>query len=116
MSGRPSWYYGDHPPACTCSECLDPSNRSRKNIWKILVWVDVAVLAVFAIWRYRKMNRGSTQNKSKNPAHSSDSRRPKSYETTAPAIKIMALGFFWESICRRLQGLRWRLCRFGLQS
>jgi len=53
MSGRPNWYY-DHPPACTCSECLSPPTRSRKNIWKILVGVGIAVLATFAFWRYRK--------------------------------------------------------------
>ena|GEM_PF-5725908 len=56
MSGRPSWHYGDHPPACTCADCLGQTPGGRRNLLKILIAIGVAVLALFAIWKYR--NKG----------------------------------------------------------
>lgn len=38
MTGRPEWYYGKHPPACTCAACTERRLRvlESRNIWQRL--------------------------------------------------------------------------------
>jgi uncharacterized protein YkwD len=49
--GRPNWYYGRHPPTCTCHKCARKSHRSRRNrfSWAKFFLVILAIVCSLAV-------------------------------------------------------------------